>query len=152
MIAPDRGNAARHEQVGRFLRMQRTGQDVPKIHHQVHIVFGDVIEHRGQGAEIAVYVGQDSDSHSFRPGLWLDSLPPNQAVGAEAGRPVLVRMLMSATLKRWRAIVWRTLRLMAPDMAAPLYRLSLAQSAHSIDFLLTLSAWGEHRVSVHGSA
>ena len=63
MVAPDGGKVARHQQIGRFRHLQRAAQDVAQVHRLVHALARNVGQHRLQGQQVAVDVGNDGELH-----------------------------------------------------------------------------------------
>ena len=63
VVAADRGQGKRHQAVGRLHRPQGSRDDVAEVDDEIHLRPGDVRQHRLQGRQVAVDVGDGGQAH-----------------------------------------------------------------------------------------
>ena len=55
-----------HEELRSLQRLERSGEALAEVHDLVDAAPADVLEHRAQGGQVAVDVGEDGEAHGRR--------------------------------------------------------------------------------------
>nr|WP_281255167.1 hypothetical protein [Niveispirillum lacus] len=64
MITGNMHHVTAHQQIGGLGREKRTGELVAQVNHLIDPATVDIGQHGGEGAEIAMNVGDDGDTHT----------------------------------------------------------------------------------------